>query len=86
MSKVFERIICKEITTYMKAKYITGFRKSHGTHHSLIAMLGKCKSALDKGENISILFMDRSKAFDKLNHDLLLAKLRVIAFKKMCSN
>lgn len=49
-------------------------------------MLGKFKSALDKGENISILFMDRSTAFDKLNHDLLLAKLRVIAFKKMCSN
>ena len=69
MSKVFARIVCKEITTYMKAKYRTGFRKSHGTHHSLVTILGKCKSALDTGENISILFMDLPKAFDKLNHD-----------------
>ena len=53
----------------MKAKYRTGFRKSHGTHHSLVTILGKCKSALDTGENISILFMDLPKAFDKLNHD-----------------
>ena len=32
------------------SKHITGFRKSHGTQHSLITMLGKWKSALDKGE------------------------------------
>ena len=58
---VFERIIYKQINIYMQdktSKYITGFRKSHGTQHSLITMLKKCKNALDKRENISVLFLD----------------------------
>ena len=50
---------------------ITGFRKSHGTQHSLLVMLEKFKKALDREENISAIFMDLSKAFDTINHDLL---------------
>ena len=43
-SKVIERIIYKQINIYMQeklSKHITGFRKSHGTQYSLIAMLEK---------------------------------------------
>ena len=47
--------------------YVTGFRKSHGTQHSLRTMLEKWKSALDKGKNIFVLFMDFSKALDNLD-------------------
>ena len=55
---------------------ITGFRKSHGTQHSLMTMLEKWKSALDKGKNACVLFMDLSKVFDTINHDLFLSKLK----------
>ena len=40
------------------SKHIIGFRKSHGTQHSLMTMQEKWESALDKGENICVLFMD----------------------------
>ena len=93
VSKVFERIIYKQIMSYVTnlfSDYITGFRKSHGSQHCLVKMLENWKSALDKSESVSALFMDLSKAFDTINHDLLLAKLRAYGFSRealslMCS-
>ena len=84
-SKVFERIIHTQIMNYMTDKLahsITGFRKSHGTQNSLVVMLEQWKRALDKGEYVSALFMDLSKGFDTINHDLLIAKLKAYGFSK----
>ena len=44
-------------------------------------MLEKWKKALDKGEYVSSLFTDLSKAFDAINHDLF-AKLKAYGFSK----
>ena len=44
ISKVFERVIYKQINYFIEnkiSKCVTGFRKSHGTQHSLIVMLEK---------------------------------------------
>ena len=94
VSKVFERILYTQINNYMQNKlsrYVTGFRISHGTQHSLMIMLEKWKNVLDKGEHVCVLFMDLSKAFDAINNNLLLAKLRAYGFSNnvlnlMCSS
>ena len=83
MSKAFEKIIYKQINTYMEdklSKCLTGFRKSHGTQHVLVTMLEKWKKAVDNEEYVSALFLDLSKAFGTINHDLLLAKLKAYGF------
>ena len=40
-------------------------------------MTEKWKSRLDKGKDVGAIFKDFSKAFDTINHDLLIANLRV---------
>ena len=41
------------------SKCVSGFRKSHGKQHSLKVILENWpKKALDKEENISVIFMD----------------------------
>ena len=83
LSKVFEWIIYKQINSYMEdkfAKCLTGFRKSHRTQHSLLTMLEKWKRGINNGLYVSALFMDLSKAFDTINHDLMLAKLKAYGF------
>ena len=64
------------------AHSITSFRKLHGTQNSSVAMLEKWKMALDKAEYVSPLFMNLSEAFDTVNHDLLIAKLKAHGFSK----
>ena len=60
--------------------YLCGFRKGYSTQYCLIAMLEQWKKALDKHNIVGALLTDLSKAFDCLNHKLLIAKLEAYGF------
>ena len=71
MSKVFERILYKQIDTFMTTKfspYLYCFRKNHNGQYSLLEMIETWKKHLDKREKIAVILMDLSKAFDTINH------------------
>ena len=68
------------------SNYVIGFGKSHGTQDSFVIMLERWKQAIDKREYISVMHIYVSKAFDTINHDLLLAKLRANGFSTSALN
>ena len=52
-----------------------GFRNSHSTSHPLISVTEKIRKSLDNNEYSCGVFLDFQKAFDTVNHELLLKKL-----------
>ena len=84
ISKVYERFMFKQIGNFMEnyfSKFQCGFRKGYSMQQCLIALIGKWKSATDKGKSFGALLTDLSKAFDCLPHELLIAKLHAYGFR-----
>ena len=82
-SKVFEKLLFEQINDYMQSKFskhLTGFRKNHSTQNALLVMIEKWKTILNKKLKVGALFIDLLKAFDTLDHSLLLAKLSAYGF------
>ena len=52
---------------------VCGFREGHNTQHALIRFVENCKKVLDNRMCTGAIFIDLSKAFDCLNHYLLIA-------------
>ena len=83
MSKIFERIILRQISNYIESflsKYQCGFRKGYSAQHCLLFMLEKWKRAIDNGKVFGILLTNLSKAFDYFSHELVLVKLHAYGF------
>ena len=82
-SKIFERNMYDQIYSYIEkhlSPYLCGFRKGYSTQHCLAVMVESWKKAIDNNKNAGAILTDLSKAFDCLNHKLLIAKLNAYGF------
>ena len=86
MSKVFEKILYNQLYQYFDSnnlfyKIQYGFRKNHSTELAALELIDRIKCDLDKGNVPVAIFFDLSKAFDTLDHLILLKKLSFYGIK-----
>ena len=77
VSKIFEKLLHTQVATYVEeflSPFLCGYRKGYNAQYALLVMLEKWRISLDNGGYGGGVRMDRSKAFDTLDHELLIAK------------
>ena len=76
--KIHEKLLYNQLSKYFDSLLATnqcGFRKGFSSQYCLLVILEKFKEAIDRGNQFGALLIDLSKAFDCIDHTLLIAKL-----------
>lgn len=85
MSKILERVVHMQLSSYMEENDIlpvrqSGFRKSHSTATALLDITDNIVTAQDRGMGTIMVLLDYSRAFDAINIPLLLSKMAYYGF------
>ena len=84
--KIFERVVSKHLVKYLEDNNILpdsqhGFRKGRSCLTQLIEHVDSVLKALNDGSEVDVIYLDYSKAFDKVDHETLLLKMRQYGIK-----
>ena len=79
-NKIFEKHLCKQLLNFLNKNHVLypyqfGFRKLYSTIMALIDFTDNVRDQLDLGNYVLSIFVDLTKAFDTVDHDILLHKL-----------
>ena len=82
VAKVFELMVHRQLYEYLQANSLlhpaqSGFRPLYGIQDVLLESVDDWRQALDRDEVMAAVFIDLSKAFDMIDHGLLLRKLEM---------
>jgi hypothetical protein len=86
VGKILERIIKEDMVDFLENNFIIGksqhgFRNKRSCLTNLLEFMEKVAEMLDKGEPVDVIYLDFQKAFDKVPHQRLLAKLKAIGIR-----
>ena len=90
IEKILEKLMYKRLYTFLNNNIIYnlqfGFRQQYSTSHALINITEIIRKALDDGNIGCGVFVDLQKAFDTVDHQILLAKLSHYGIRRVSND
>ena len=85
ISKIFEKHVNKHLMGFLnKHKLLhesqSGFRHKHSCQSALIKLIDSWTECIDSGDMVGALFLDFRKAFDLVDHAILMKKISIYKF------
>ena len=82
MSKVTERLVCRQLLEYQNGNKLTpnlqsAYRKHHSMETAVLRVVSDVLLAADRGEVTLLGLLDMSAAFDTVDHNILIDRLRL---------
>ena len=79
LDKILEKLVCKRLVDFLEEhkllyKYQFGFRSKHSTVQAVTEIVDNIIEEMKNGQLVSGIYMDLSKAFDTVDHEILLFK------------
>ena len=90
INKILEKLVFSRLYKFLELHNCLyelqyGFRGKHSTNHALISISESIREAIDNNKHVCGIFVDFQKAFDTVNHDILLKKLNYYGIRG-CTN
>ena len=90
-SKIFEKVVLKQLQEYLTTNKLLfesqhGFRENFSTESAVIELIDYLKLQIDNQHIPMCLFLDLSKAFDTINFEIMLQKLRHLGINNVALN
>ena len=87
ISKIIEKVIHDQTQTFLNEnkilfKFQSGFRQSYSTDSCLSYLSNKITTGFESGLHTDMILIDLQKAFDTINHDILINKMEFLGFSK----
>ena len=89
--KMLERIVHTHVSSFLENTNVLcerqgGFRKGHSTTHSIADLTDDLFNNINGGKTTLAVFIDLKKAFDTINHEILIKKLNLLGIKGQTLN
>ena len=91
VSKIIEKIIHEQVDSFLRNhniiyKYQSGFRTNHSTNSCLSYLSNKIQNGIEEGKFTGMILIDLQKAFDTIDHEILLLKMKYLGFAESTIN